>query len=52
VGQRSETGAVFAAGVVQGVAMTIFPATSTIFTSSAYYGLSSTAYGACSCPRP
>jgi fucose permease len=51
MGQRSETGAVFAAGVVQGVALVTFPATSTIFTSPAYYGLSSTAYGGMFVPQ-
>jgi hypothetical protein len=48
---RNETGAVFAAACVQGVALVTFPAASTIFTSSSYYGLSSTAYGAMFLPQ-
>ncbi len=48
---KSETTAVFSAGIVQGVALVTFPAASTIFTSSDYYGLSSTAYGAMFLPQ-
>jgi MFS family permease len=48
---RSETGAVFAAACVQGVALVTFPAASTIFTSSSYYGLSNSAYGAMFLPQ-
>jgi MFS family permease len=48
---RSETGAVYAAGTVQGVALVTFPAASTIFTSPSYYGLSSTAYGGMFLPQ-
>lgn len=40
-----ETTIVFAAGIVQGVALVTFPAASTIFTSPDYYNLSSSAYG-------
>jgi MFS family permease len=48
---RNETAAVYAAGMVQGVALVTFPAASTIFTSPNYYGLSSTAYGAMFLPQ-
>jgi fucose permease len=48
---RSETGAVYAAATVQGVALVTFPAASTIFTSASYYGLSSTAYGGMFLPQ-
>jgi MFS family permease len=48
---RRETGVVYAAGTVQGVALVTFPAASTIFTSPSYYGLSSTAYGAMFLPQ-
>ncbi|MBV9322381.1 MAG: MFS transporter [Chloroflexi bacterium] len=48
---RSETGAVYAAACVQGVALVTFPAASTIFTSPSYYGLSSTAYGGMFLPQ-
>ena len=49
--QRSEVTAVFAAGVVQGLALVTFPAASTIFTSPQYYNLSSTAYGGMFLPQ-
>ncbi|MBE2225056.1 MAG: MFS transporter [Anaerolineae bacterium] len=48
---KSETTAVFSAGIVQGVALVTFPAASTIFTSASYYDLSSTAYGAMFLPQ-
>jgi MFS family permease len=48
---RRETGVVYAAGTVQGVALVTFPAASTIFTSPSYYGLSNTAYGAMFLPQ-
>jgi MFS family permease len=48
---RREIGAVYAAGMVQGVALVTFPAASTIFTSPTYYGLSSTAYGGMFLPQ-
>jgi len=51
VTRRSEIGAVYAAGVVQGVALVTFPAASTILTSPDYYGLSSTAYGGLFLPQ-
>src|SRR5687768_7282027 len=46
-----ETAAVYAAGLVQGVALVTFPAASTIFTSPTYYDLSGTAYGAMFLPQ-
>jgi len=49
--QRSEIGAVYTAGAIQGLVLVTFPAASTIFTSSAYYGLSSSAYGAMFLPQ-
>ena len=49
--QRSEVTAVYAAGVIQGLALVTFPAASTIFTSPQYYDLSSTAYGAMFLPQ-
>jgi MFS family permease len=49
--QRSEVTAVYAAGVVQGLALVTFPAASTIFTSPEYYNLSSTAYGGMFLPQ-
>jgi len=48
---RVETGAVYAAATVQGVALVTFPAASTIFTSASYYNLSSTAYGGMFLPQ-
>jgi MFS family permease len=48
---RSESGVVFAAGVVQGVALVTFPAASTILTSPQYYGLSHSAYGGIFLPQ-
>ena len=44
--QRSEIATVYGAGLIQGIALVTFPAASTIFTSPAGYGLSSTEYGA------
>ena len=49
--QKSEIAAVYAAGVVQGLALVTFPAASTIFTSPEYYGLSNTAYGSMFLPQ-
>jgi MFS family permease len=48
---RRETGAIYLAGTVQGVALVTFPAASTIFTSPSYYGLSNTAYGGMFLPQ-
>jgi MFS family permease len=49
--QRNEIVAVYAAGVIQGVALVTFPAASAIFSSPAYYGLSSTEYGGMFVPQ-
>ena len=46
-----EIAVVYAAGVVQGVALVTFPAASGIFTSPAHYALSSEAYGALFVPQ-
>src|SRR5271165_1294509 len=43
--QRNEIAAVYAAGIIQGVALVTFPAASAIFSSPAYFRLSSTEYG-------
>jgi len=48
---RREIAAVYAAGLVQGVALVTFPAASSILTSSSYYGLSSTQYGSLFLPQ-
>jgi fucose permease len=48
---RNEVGAVYAAGLVQGVALVTFPAASSILTSPDYYGLTSTAYGGLFLPQ-
>jgi fucose permease len=51
VADQRETGAVYVAATVQGVALVTFPAASTIFTSANYYGLSSTQYGGMFLPQ-
>ena len=48
---QAETRAVYGAGLVQGVALVAFPASSAILTSPQYYDLSSTAYGALFLPQ-
>jgi fucose permease len=48
---RPEIVAVYAAGLVQGVALVTFPAASSILTSPDYYGLTSTAYGGLFLPQ-
>ncbi len=48
---RAETSTVYAAGLVQGVALVTFPAASTIFTSPSHYGLSTTQYGSMFLPQ-
>jgi MFS family permease len=48
---RVEGIVVYAAGVAQGIVLVTFPAASTIFTSSSYYDLSSTQYGALFLPQ-
>jgi Major Facilitator Superfamily len=42
---RAEKATIYAAGLVQGIALVTFPAASTIFTSPSSYNLSSTEYG-------
>jgi MFS family permease len=49
--QRREIITVYAAGLIQGVALVTFPAASAVFTSSSYYGLSSTEYGGMFVPQ-
>ena len=49
--QRSEIITVYAAGLIQGVALVTFPAASAVFTSSSDYGLSSTEYGGMFVPQ-
>jgi fucose permease len=51
MGQRSEILTVYAAGLIQGVALVTFPAASAVFTSSSDYGLSSTEYGGIFVPQ-
>jgi MFS family permease len=48
---RAAVGAVFGAGVAQGIALVTFPAAGAIFTSPLHYGLSSTQYGALFIPQ-
>ena len=48
---RNETTVVYAAGIVQGIALVTFPAASTVFTDPAEYDLSSTQYGALFLPQ-
>ena len=48
---QTETTVVYAAGVVQGIALVTFPAASTILTDPAEYDLSSTQYGALFLPQ-
>jgi fucose permease len=48
---RNEVAAVYAAGLVQGVALVTFPAASSILTSPDYYGLTSTEYGGLFLPQ-
>lgn len=49
--RRAEITVINIAGVVQGIALVTFPAASTIFTSPAHYGLSSTQYGTMFLPQ-
>ena len=49
--QPSEILTVYAAGLIQGVALVTFPAASAVFTSSSDYGLSSTEYGGMFVPQ-
>jgi MFS family permease len=49
--QRNEIVAVYSAGIIQGVALVTFPAASAIFSSAAYFHLSSTEYGGMFVPQ-
>jgi MFS family permease len=49
--RRAEIAVVYVAAVVQGVALVTFPAASSVFTSPAHYGLSSTEYGTLFLPQ-
>jgi MFS family permease len=49
--QRSEIVTVYAAGVIQGIALVTFPAASAVFTSPTDYNLSSTEYGGMFLPQ-
>ena len=49
--QRNEIVAVYSAGIIQGVALLTFPAASAIFSSPAYFNLSSTEYGGMFVPQ-
>lgn len=49
--QRHEIVTVYAAGLIQGVALITFPAASAVFTSSNDYGLSNTEYGCMFLPQ-
>jgi MFS family permease len=51
VAEPNEIVAVYAAGIIQGVALVTFPAASAIFSSPAYYRLSSTEYGGMFVPQ-
>ena len=48
---RAAVGAVFGAGVAQGIALVTFPAAGAVFTSPLHYGLTSTQYGALFIPQ-
>ena len=48
---KAEINAVYAAGLIQGIALVTFPAASTIFTSPSQYGLSNTQYGTMFLPQ-
>ena len=48
---RREVGAVYGAGLVQGIALVTFPAASSILTSPSYYDLTSSAYGSLFLPQ-
>jgi len=51
VATKAETNAVYAAGLIQGIALVTFPAASTIFTNPSQYGLSNTQYGTMFLPQ-
>ena len=49
--QRQEIAAVYAAAVVQGITLVTFPAVSSVLTSPAHYGLSTSEYGTMFVPQ-
>ena len=49
--KRNEIVSVYAAGVIQGIALVTFPAASAIFTNAGHYNLSSTEYGVMFLPQ-
>jgi hypothetical protein len=49
--RRKEIAAVYAAGIVQGLALVTFPAAGVVFIRADGYGLSSTEYGAMFLPQ-
>jgi fucose permease len=49
--KRGEIATVYAAGLIQGVALVTFPAASAVFTSAGNYGLSNTEYGGMFLPQ-
>lgn len=49
--QRSEIITVYAAGLIQGIALVTFPAASAVFTSTSDYGFTSTQYGCMFIPQ-
>jgi len=51
VATKAGVNAVYAAGLIQGIALVTFPAASTIFTSPSQYGLSNTQYGTMFLPQ-
>ncbi len=51
IATRTESGVVYAAGLIQGLALVTFPAASAIFTDPDEYDLSATAYGAMFVPQ-
>ena len=48
---KAEVNTVYAAGLIQGIALVTFPAASTIFTDPSQYGLSNTQYGTMFLPQ-
>lgn len=48
---NKETIAIYFSGILQGIALVVFPAASTILTSSEHYGFSNTAYGSLFIPQ-
>src|SRR4051812_27993791 len=48
---RRQIGAVYGAGLLQGLALVTFPAASAVFTNAADYGLTTAAYGVMFAPQ-